>query len=306
VQTYTRLVRGTLRGSPSGERRETLEDVMKIGYCTWGMPTVPVDSMIPFLARTGYAGIELTVIPGYTTELAVLDSAERQRIARMLKDHHLELPAIAAQTSMVERDTDLAERHWARLTAAVDLAADWALDGTPPVVDTTVGGTADQWDDLKPLLLERMGSLVRYGEQRGVVIAAEPHVASLLDTPERALELLRLVNSPYLKLNFDISHFNVQGIPVAESVAALAPHAVHTHVKDERGVVPTYEFLIPGEGQFNYVAYLQAMQAQGYDGYITAEISIMVQQRPSYNPLIAAEQTYQTLACAFEQAGMAR
>ncbi|MDQ5851978.1 MAG: hypothetical protein M3380_07900, partial [Chloroflexota bacterium] len=72
---------------------------MKIGYCTWGMPAVPVDTMIPFLARLGYAGVELTVIPGYTTELSVLGASERHRIARMLKDHGLELPAIAAQTS---------------------------------------------------------------------------------------------------------------------------------------------------------------------------------------------------------------
>jgi len=279
---------------------------MKIGYCTWGMPTVPVDIILPFLAGLGYAGVELTVIPGYTTELSTLDAAERRRIARMLKDNHLELPAIASQTSMVERDPDVASRHWARLTGAVDLAVDWALDGAPPSIDTTVGGTSAQWDELKPLLIERMGELVRYGEQRGVVIAAEPHVGSMLDTPARVLELLRTIDSPYLKLNFDISHFNVMGIPIAESVAALAPHTVHTHVKDERGVVPNYEFLIPGEGEFDYVAYLHAMREHGYDDYITAEVSIMVQRRPGYDPLAAAEQTYRTLARAFDQAGMAR
>ncbi len=283
-----------------------MKDDMKIGYCTWGMPAVPVDTMIPFLARLGYDGVELTVIPGYTTELDLLGDAERHRIARMLKDHGLELPAIAAQTSMVERDPDIAARHWNRLTAAVDLAVDWALDGVPPAVDTTVGGTPEQWDELKPLLVERMGALVRYGEQRGVVIAAEPHVGSMLDTPARTLELLRLIDSPYLKLNFDISHFNVQGVPIRESVAALAPHTVHTHVKDERGIVPNFEFLIPGEGEFDYVAYLHAMRDYGYDGYITAEVSIMVQRRPGYDPLLAAEQTYRTLARAFEQAGIAR
>ena len=279
---------------------------MKIGYCTWGMPTVPVDTMIPFLAGLGYDGIELTVIPGYTTELSLLDAAERRRIAHMLRDHGLELPALAAQTSMVERDPDIAARHWARLTAAVDLAVDWTLDGAPPAVDTTVGGRPEQWDELKPLLVERMGALVRYGEQRGVVIAAEPHVGSMLDMPARVLELLRLIDSPHLKLNFDISHFNVQGVPIAESVAALAPHTVHTHVKDERGIVPDFEFLIPGEGEFDYVTYLHAMRQHGYDGYITAEVSIMVQRRPGYDPLAAAEQTYRTLARAFEQAGINR
>ena len=279
---------------------------MKLGYCTWGMPSVPVDTFIPFLARLGYDGIELTVIPGYTTELSLLDAAERRRIARMLKDHHLALPAIAGHTTMIERDPDTAELHWARLTAAVDLALDWAQDGQPPAVDTTVGGTPEQWEDLKPLMIERVGALVRYGEQCGVVIAIEPHVGSMLDTPDRVLELLDAIPSPNLKLNFDISHFNVMGIPIAESVAALAGHTVHTHVKDERGVVPNYQFLIPGEGEFDYVAYLHAMREHGYSGFITAEISIMVQRRPGYDPLAAAEQTYLTLARAFAQAGIAR
>ena len=279
---------------------------MKLGYCTWGMPTVPVDTFIPFLAQLGYDGIELTVIPGYTTALSLLDATERRRIASLLKEYHLALPAIAGHTHMVERDPDTAALHWKRLTAAVDLAIDWAQDGVPPAVDTTVGGTPEQWDELKSLMIDRVGALVRYGEQRGVVIAIEPHVGSMLDTPARVLELLDAVPSPYLKLNFDISHFNVMGIPIAESVAALAAHTVHTHVKDERGVVPNYEFLIPGEGEFDYVAYLHAMREHGYAGFITAEISIMVQRRPGYDPLAAAEQTYRTLARAFEQAEVAR
>jgi inosose dehydratase len=278
---------------------------MKLGYCTWGMPTVPVDTSIPFLAQLGYHGVELTVIPGYTTELSTLDAAERRRIAQMLKDHQLELPAIAGHTTLIERDPDTAARHWSRLTGAVDLALDWALDGTPPAIDTTVGGKSSQWDELKPLLVERVGALVRYGEQRGVVIAIEPHVGDMLDSIGRVLELLDAVRSPYLKLNFDISHFNVQAIPYQESVAALAPHAVHTHVKSERGRAPHHEFLIPGEAEFDWVGYLHAMRAHGYDDYITAEVSIMVQRRPGYDPLAAAEQTYRTLARAFEQAGMA-
>jgi sugar phosphate isomerase/epimerase len=272
---------------------------MKIGYCTWGMPQVPIDTIIPFLELTGYDGVELTVIPGYTTELSRLDSAERKRIAKMLRDHHLELPAIAAQTHMVDRDPELAAVNMKRLTDAVDLAVEWAIDGKPPAVDTTVGGSPQEWDELRDLMFERMATLVRYAEQRGIIIAAEPHVGSMLDTPARVLELLKAIPSPNLKLNFDISHFNVMGIPISESVPALGPHTVHTHVKDERGVVPDFEFLIPGEGEF-----LHAMKAAGYDDYITAEISIMVQRRPNYDPMAAAEQTYRVLFDAFQQAGL--
>ena len=32
---------------------------MKLGYCTWGMPTVPADTFIPFLSQLGYDGIDV-------------------------------------------------------------------------------------------------------------------------------------------------------------------------------------------------------------------------------------------------------
>ena len=92
-----------------------------------------------------------------------------------------------------------------------------------------------------------------------MVIAIEPHVGNMLDTPPKVLRLLEHFDTPHLKVNFDISHFNVMGIDIETSVSAMAPVTAHTHVKDERGTVPDYEFLIPGEGEFDYVTYLKAM-----------------------------------------------
>ena len=145
-----------------------------------------------------------------------------------------------------------------------------------------------------------------FGAQLGVTLAMEPHIGCCLCDVERTLWLLEQINSPYLKLNYDISHFDVAGIPTAESVAALAPHTIHTHVKDQRGTTPDFEFLIPGEGDFDYVEYLNAMRDAGYDDYITVEVSIMVQKREDYDPLAAAELSYRTLANAFEEAEISR
>lgn len=279
---------------------------MKLGYSTWGMPTVPIDVIIPHLARLGYDGVELTVIPGYSIELDTLDQAERQRIAGLLKQHKLELPAIAGHRSLVAEDPASHAENMRRLKGTVDLAVDWAQDGRPPCIDTTAGGTPAEWDKLLPRLLDRLGELVAYAATRGVVIAIEPHVGSMLDTPDRVLEFLKLLPSPFLKLNFDISHFNVMGISIEESVSKLAAYSVHTHVKDERGAVPNFEFLIPGEGEFDYVTYLKRMRHYGYAGFISAEVSIMVQRRPNYDPLAAATMTYETLARAFREAGIER
>ena len=279
---------------------------MKLGYSTWGMPTVPIETAIPHLAQLGFDGIELTIIPRFTTELSKLDVGERKRIASLLKQHNLALPAIAAHSSLLETDPNAHAKNMWRLKGGVDLAVDLAQDGELPAVNTTPGGKPDMWDTKKDFLAERLGELVDYGASRGVTIAMEPHIGAIIDTPDKVLELLDIVDSPYLKVNFDISHFDIVGIPTEETVAALAAVSAHTHVKDQRGIHPDFEFLIPGEGTFDYVDYLEQMQAHGYDGFITAEVSFMVQARENYDPLAAATLSYQTLSKAFVDADIKR
>ena len=279
---------------------------MKIGYCTWGMPEVEMDEAIPYLANLGYDGVEITVIPGYTTELSTLTARERSRIKTLFTNHGLEMPAIAGHTSLLDPDTKQHAANMKRLKATVELAADMTMGELVPCLDTTPGGKPDDWNEIKERLLNETGNLVDFGAQLGVTLAMEPHIGCCLCDVERTLWLLEQINSPFLKLNYDISHFDVAGIPTAESVAALAPHTIHTHVKDQRGTTPDFEFLIPGEGDFDYVEYLNAMRDAGYDDYITVEVSIMVQKREDYDPLAAAELSYRTLANAFEDAEISR
>lgn len=279
---------------------------MKIGYSTWGMPTLPIDTALAHLKKLGFDGVEPTVIPGWSTELDTLDAAERKRIRALFDQHGLEMPAVAGHRSLIEQDPQAHAENWRRLTGAIDLCAEWAGPEGVPGLDTTLGGGPDAWEPKRQLILERLGQLVEYAAGRGVVVAIEPHVHSSLDLPEKALWLLEQIHSPYFKLNFDISHFEVMGLPTGPTVAALAPHSAHTHVKDQRGVVPDFEFLIPGEGPFDFVNYLNEMKKAGYTGHITAEVSIMVQKRPNYDPLAAATLTYQTLDRAFRQAGLKR
>ena len=279
---------------------------MKIGYSTWGMPALPIDTALNHLATLGFDGVELTVIPGFSTELDTLDSAERRRISQLLDKHDLGLPAVAAHQPLLATEEDVHAENWRRLTASADLCTGLAGTDGVPVLNTTLGSNPNEWDSQHELILERVGSLVDYCSSREVVLAIEPHVVDGLNSPERSVWLLKEIDSPFLRLNFDISHFEIQGMPTAEVVHLLAPHSAHTHVKDQRGLVPDYEFLIPGEGAFDFAAYLKLMRRAGYDGYITAEVSMQVQGRPDYDPLGAAELTYRTLDSAFREAGISR
>ncbi|MBX2999694.1 MAG: sugar phosphate isomerase/epimerase [Caldilineaceae bacterium] len=279
---------------------------MRLGYMTWGMPTVPIDVALCHLSELGYDGVEITVIPGYTTELSTLDSSERKRIAGLLKQYNLALPAVAGHTPLLTDTTEGWTKNLDRLKRTVDLCADWETDEGIPVLDTTVGGRPEEWEARCDLLVERVQELAEYAASRSVVLAIEHHVGSILNTPQTTVELIERVARENVKVNFDISHFNVIGVPIEESVRLLTPITVHTHVKDETGRAPDHQFLIPGEGVFDYVTYLKAMRRHGYKGFISPEISIMVQRRPDYDPLAAATRTYEVLSRAFVEAGIER
>ena len=113
---------------------------MKLGYSTWGMPTVPIDIAVTQIARMGFEGLELTVIPRWLTELSTLDAGARRHIRQLYVDHHLALPAVAGHTTLLEDDPGLHAANMERLCRTADLCTDLVIGGSTPALNTTVGG----------------------------------------------------------------------------------------------------------------------------------------------------------------------
>ena len=239
---------------------------MRISYCTWGMMKVDIEQAIPAVAKIGYHAIELAVTPNWPTDLVTLDPARRKLIRQLLDENRLGLSAVAAHTSMAESDADQNEANLKRLRDSIDLAAELAKPGEPAIMASLVGGGVDEWDSKKELIAERVRGLGDYAAGRGAILAVEPHSGTAFDTPEKALWLMEQVDHPAVRLNFDISHFDIIGIGIDECVPAMVPWSVHTHVKDQRGRYPKHEFLTPGSGPFDFVHYLSAMHQAGYTG----------------------------------------
>ncbi len=279
---------------------------MQLGYSMWGMPDVPVDTALAHLAGLGYDAVEIVVLPRYSTALEKMDAAERRRISGLLATHGLTLSALNYYTALLEPDAAVFAGHLVAIKETIDLAVAWTQGDEPPVVISGIGGSPGELPARLPELLDRAGAIGDYAAGRGVVVALEPHIGAAIETPDAMAAVIQQIDSPSIRVNFDISHFNVLGIPIEESVAKMLPYTAHTHVKDERGRAPTYEYLIPGEGEFDYVAYLTAMQRGGYRGVVSVEISFMVQRRAGYDPLETATTSYAVVAEAFDKAGIKR
>jgi sugar phosphate isomerase/epimerase len=280
---------------------------MFLSYSTWGMQKTPIDVAVRHCAVLGFDGLEMTVIPRWPTDAAIMDATERKRIRKLYDDNHILLSGLSGNTPLLHGETPAEHaRNVETFTTYLDLASEMQRPGERLSVSTTSAGESGTWEDMKNELVHLFGTAAAHAEATGTIVGVEPHVSNALHTPEQAIWLVQQVNSPALGVHFDISHFNVQGMDMKTVVAQLAPYTVHTHVKDERGIAPDHQFLIPGEGDMDYVGYLRAMDHAGWQGHITVEISLMVQSRPEYDALAAATQTYQVLSKAFADAGIER
>jgi sugar phosphate isomerase/epimerase len=269
------------------------------------MRELPLEQQIAIVQGAGYVGICLVSDERFPPLDAMRTTmAERRALRSQLDAAGLSLTAIAGHVNLLEPDPELLRHNMDRLRAGLDLAGDLAGPQGPPPLVSMGQGKPETYATDRTLLAERFGELARHAASVGGTLALEPHVGQAMDQPEKIVWLMQTVGSPHFRLNLDNSHFEVMGRDMDEYLPQLLPYAVHTDLKDQRGRSPTHEFLVPGEGDFSYPRYLQALQAGGYTGYLTVEISVMVQRRPDYDPAEVAARSLRTLVAAAHTAGV--
>jgi sugar phosphate isomerase/epimerase len=290
---------------------------MKLGYNTWSMPTLTFEEAVRHCAQIGYDTVELTVSEGWPTDVLGLAPGAPDEWRAIAADAGIPITSLTANTPVIVAKTEWPESR-DRLVRSMELAAALGSEGQrmpislgaslpmSPTGSRHPDSSANLWDEHRSLIVERFGELAELAQEIGVRVALEPHVAAVVSRIDRALFVLDEVGIDSLGLNLDISHFAVQGVPTAEAVRALAPRAFVSEVKDQRGVEPDFDFLIPGEGDFDYVEFLREMKAAGYEGSVSVEVSVFRQRIAGYDPYEAAVSSYAVLAPAFAEAGIER
>lgn len=165
--------------------------------------------------------------------------------------------------SLNDPDPDVREKNMAYVRGAAHFCQLIDSPGMTilPGVDHTSRSLAENID----VSIEYLRRAVNIAGEYGVEVRYEPHMGSLADTPELALQLVDAV--PGLKVTLDIAHFMLQYIPL-ERVYALVPHTGHVHVRQAR---PGKLQVAHDEGVIDFADLFRRLQAVGYTGAMTVE-----------------------------------
>jgi hydroxypyruvate isomerase len=114
--------------------------------------------------------------------------------------------------------------------------------------------------------------LAPQAEEAGVTLVLEPlntqvdHAGYFLNRSGIGFDLVRQVNSPRIKLLYDIYHMQVMEGNVIETLVNNLDIIDHVHVADVPG---RHE---PGTGELNYANIFKALREAGYDKYVGFEL----------------------------------
>lgn len=119
--------------------------------------------------------------------------------------------------------------------------------------------------------LEGVRAVTPTAEEVGVDLLVEPEPELLIETSEDFLAFLERVDSDSVACNFDAGHFFCVEENPADLVGELGAYSPHHHLED----IPadrTHVHTQLGEGGIDIDGFLEALEDDGYDDFVTVEL----------------------------------
>ena len=283
------------------------------------------DELCRYAKQCGFDGVELDNKRPMGCPLD-LDQRRREEMRGSLAKYGLEMPALSAnndfsspipehrecQLLMVRETARLAKDMGAKV---VRLFAAWPGVPIHEGVGTyeLVRGDGfytfqrqypySTWIERYNFVKDCLREAAKFGEESGVVMALQNH-APLIRTWRDMYDLVKEVNSPWLKVCLDLPIFDKQDKDyIANAVRTVGNLQVHSHFggeyyRDENKVIrPKLLDYYAGGIMPDYEHYIQLMNEIGFNGYFTFELC---------HPLLNKDHSVAGIEFVHEQVALAR
>ena len=245
---------------------------------------LPFDQALDAAAKLGAQGIQMYAVEGEHAPEA-LDTQKRRELLQKLQDRGLVFSALCGDLGRGFGNRDLNPGLIERSKRILDLAKDLGTD----IVTTHIGVVpSDPSHDRYKIMSEACFELSAYADSIGSHFAIEtgPETSAVLKG------FLDQLGSTGVAVNLDPANLvMVTGDDPVQAVHNLQKYIVHTHAKDgnmlERGNpewiygviqkpedvkdIRFFEEVPLGTGTVDFPAYMKALEAIGYKGYLTIE-----------------------------------
>ncbi len=254
---------------------------MKYAFNTWAyasfptwLPAYPLEEAIRRIARIGYDGIEIGCAAPHAWP-AYLPPARRRELRNIMDGEGLPavslLPAPGGGPGFNPASQYAEEREAtvAQYKAVIDLASDFGAGLVLYIAGWQIFGStrAEAW----ARSLDCLRQIAAHAAERNIVIAVEPTPTdgNLVETADDAMEMMRAVGTPNVKVMFDTFHALYRGEVASDSIRVMAPDLVHIHFADVgRGA--------PGDGAaIDWSEVMRAIKEVGFSGHLTMEIGFV-------------------------------
>jgi sugar phosphate isomerase/epimerase len=267
-------------------------------------PALQIEEIVPRIREMGYEGIEIAAKRPHASPLD-WDKKKCEKVKELCNSYQMPIVALATYTNFASPIMEERENELLMLREQIKLAS-W-LEAPVVRVFAAWMGTAlkdghgtydfsrhtwkypgcthqDRWNWVRSCLEEA----VKWAEEYNLVLALQTHGPVVRLGYEDTLEMIKQVNSKYLKMSLDIGlacfdQFTQQSDEyIAKAVQECKDLIVHSHFNGKFEETPEgevvqvpYDFpglTPPGGSIINYPAFVRELKRINYQGYISYEV----------------------------------
>jgi len=276
---------------------------MKLGFFTAILPELSFDQVLEFASVNKFGCLEVACWPAGKAErkfagvthidVAGLTQSKADDLNARITNRGTTLSALGYYPNPLDPDPAIAKRASDHLKRVILAAEKLGLKNTNTFVGRDWTKTVDEnW----PRFVKTWKPLVSFAEDHGVKVGIEncpmlftrdewPGGKNLATTPTIWRRMFSDISSAHFGLNYDPSHFVLQGMDPASPLAEFKEKLFHLHAKDlavhpdRLNQVGIFAFpkdwhtpRIPGFGDIDWAHFMGSLYQVGYTGPVCIEV----------------------------------
>ncbi|XAL98479.1 sugar phosphate isomerase/epimerase [Phycisphaeraceae bacterium D3-23] len=282
-----------ITGDPGGR------PIPRFAICNETYGELPLDAALKDIADAGYDGVELAPFT-LSDDPRNLSLEDAQELGELVRSHGLAVVGLhwlLAQTEglhltspdvEVRRHTADYVGHLAELCGA--MGGEVLVWGSPQQRSFSPD---ENIEHVMRRAVEVLREVCDFAGRCGVTVAVEPlgpGETNFLNTAAQTIELIERVRHPNCRLHLDVKAMASETKPIIDIIRDSQAYTAHFHANDPnlRG---------PGQGEVDFATVAKALEATGYDGWVSVEVFDYTPDAPTI-----ARQSMQVLRESFSGA----